>query len=99
MTTVDSSKIHITSEVFDFMFIRIENPVLEKSSLQYSILTNDGALIRKGVFRGTVIQLRLSHLSDGAYNIHLQCQPGAAPIVHSFKKYTPARGEQTMFSF
>ncbi len=99
MTSADCDKIHITAEVYDFMFIRVEDPLLEKHSLQYEILTAGGELIRKGIFRGSVIQLRLSHLNEGTYTIVLQYAPNTAPFVHSFKKYTPAKGEQTMFSF
>lgn len=99
MISADCTQIHITSEVYDFMFIRIEDPLLEKHSLQYEILTTGGELIRKGVFRGAVIQLRLSHLNDGTYSIVLQYAPNVAPFVHSFKKYTPVKGEQTMFAF
>lgn len=99
MTSAACTNIHITAEVYDFMFIRIEDPLLEKHSLQYEILTTEGELIRKGVFRGAVIQLRLSHLHDGTYTIVLQYANHQAPIIQTFKKYTPAKGEQTMFSF
>ncbi|MFY7839275.1 MAG: hypothetical protein ACOVP7_03315 [Lacibacter sp.] len=99
MTSADCAQIHITSEVNDFMFIRVEDPLLEKHSFQYEILTAGGELIRKGVFRGAVIQLRLSHLKDGTYTIVLQYASNKVSLVHSFKKYTLANGEQTMFSF
>lgn len=99
MASAACTNIHITAEVYDFMFIRIEDPSLEKHSLQYEILTTEGELIRKGVFRGAVIQLRLSHLHDGTYTIVLQYANNREPIVHTFKKYTPVKGEQTMFAF
>lgn len=99
MIAADYLQIHITSEVYDFMFIHIENPLLEKLALQYEILTGEGELIRKGVFRGTIIQLRLSHLLNGAYTIVLKNEENTVLLVHAFKKYTPAKGEQTMFAF
>lgn len=99
MTSSDCEKIHITAEVYDFMFIRVEDPVLAKDSLQYEMRTNQGELIRKGVFRGPVIQLRLSHLQDGAYSIILYDLAKNLLLVHSFEKCTPVQGEQTIFSF
>ncbi|RXK59360.1 hypothetical protein ESA94_14595 [Lacibacter luteus] len=99
MASVVNPQIHITSDVYDFMFIRINDSEFNDSSLQYSIQTNDGELIRKGVFRGAVIQLRLSHLADGLYNIVVQCSEELQPFVYPFKKHTPAKGEQTMFDF
>ena len=81
------------------MFIRIEHPEWVTYSLKYSIIKEDGALIRKGFCRGSVIQLRLSHLADGPYDLILQYADDTAPLKHSFKKYTPVPGQQTMFVF
>jgi hypothetical protein len=93
----DPSQIHITSEVYDFMFIRIDDPKFQRHSLQYAILDNSGQLIRKGLFRGNIIQLRLSHLEDGMYNLSLSVNRQS--VTHQFTKKTGTTGQQTMFSF
>ena len=95
----DSSQIHITSEVYDFMFIRIDNPKFQRQSLKYAILDNSGQLIRKGLFRGNIVQLRLSNLEDGTYNLSLSLNRQSTAMTHKFTKKTPAAGQQTMFSF
>ncbi len=99
MTLVDSSQVHITSEVYDFMFIRIDSPEIETHALRYSIVGNNGEIIRKGFFRGTIIQLRLAHLADGAYRLVLNNNEGVSSIDHAFTKRTPLAGQQTSFSF
>jgi hypothetical protein len=99
MPLVDTLQIHITSEVYDFMFIRIEHPESGAYSLKYTIVNSEGILIRKGFCRGPVIQLRLSHLVDGPYDLLLHYADSTTPLKHSFTKYTPVMGQQTMFSF
>lgn len=94
----DPTQIHITTEVYDFMFIRIDEPMFQQEGLEYAISDSNGELIRKGLFRGSVIQLRLSHLNDGIYNLSLSSNRYSI-MIHQFTKKTPTVGQETNFSF
>ena len=98
MSFSDPSQIHITPEVYDFMFIRIDDPKFQREALQYAIVDTNGQLIRKGLFRGTIIQLRLSHLNAGTYNLSLRSNRHST-TTHQFTKKTPAQGQETAFCF
>jgi hypothetical protein len=98
MPPIDPSRIQITKEVFDFMFIRISDPGFQNQPLEYAILDQTGKTIRKGLFKGSVIQLRLSHLKDGVYHLLLTVN-NEIVIQHFFTKKTANLGQQTMFEF
>jgi hypothetical protein len=98
MPPIDPSRIQITKEVFDFMFIRISDSGFQNQALEYAIVDQTGKTIRKGLFRGAVIQLRLSHLKDGLYQLSLTANHEAI-VQHLFTKKTANLGQQTMFEF
>lgn len=75
---------NIPAEVFDLLPIDVNDPVPFRH-LEYTILNNERAPIRKGNFKGMFTQLRLSHLPDGLYYLTI----GACPSVsyeHRFIK-------------
>lgn len=98
MSFLNSSQILITREVYDFMFIQIDDATFHRQSLQYAILDNSGQLIKKGMFRGSIVQLRLSNLEDGIYHLSLGSNRSSS-TTYQFVKRTPANGQQTLFSF
>lgn len=56
----------ITQQVFDFMMIEVKHADIS-STCKYSIVANNQQVIRKGNFKGAMVQLRLSHVPEGRY--------------------------------
>ena len=98
MSFSNLSQILITREVYDFMFIQIDDATFHREAVQYAILDNSGQLIKKGMFRGSIVQLRLSNLEEGIYHLSLGSKRKSS-ATHEFVKRTPADGQQTLFSF
>ncbi len=66
--------ISIPNEVYDLLQIDVSDPVPFRH-LEYTILNNERATIRKGFFKGMYTQLRLTHMPDGLYYLMI----GACP--------------------
>jgi hypothetical protein len=69
MSVVEIPRVHITYEVFDFMFLCIDEPGANEQSLKFTIVNSKGIAVRKGTMRGRIVQLRLSHLREGEYQL------------------------------
>lgn len=69
MSVIETPRVHITCEVYDFMFLCINQPGADEQPLQFAIVNNKGRAVRKGTIRGHIIQLRLSHLKEGKYQL------------------------------
>lgn len=66
---VETPRIHITCEVYDFMFVCNDQHGAHEQPLKFKIVNNKGRAVRKGTIRGHIIQLRLSHLKEGEYHL------------------------------
>lgn len=93
-----SSSILITPEVYDFMFIKVNDPLLCDDLLEYRISDMAGQQVRKGHFRGVVIQLRLTHLEDGAYRITVSTR-SEKEVAYEFTKKTASQEEHSYIRF
>jgi hypothetical protein len=84
----DASSVHVTAVVHDFMVIQINDVALASNTVEYSILDKDGLFVRKGHFKGLLIQLRLSNLKDGLYQLQLSTGSDKV-LVLPFEKKSP----------
>ena len=69
MSVIETTRVHITYEVYDFMFVCINQQGADEQPLQFTIINNNGRAVRKGTIRGHIVQLRLSHLKEGEYHL------------------------------
>lgn len=76
--------ISIPNEVYDLLKIDVNDP-LHFRHLEYAILNNERATIRKGFFKGVYTQLRLTHLPDGLYYLTIGACPSES-TEHRFIK-------------
>jgi hypothetical protein len=53
------------------MLIEINNTLLRTKSFEYRICTKDQRLVRQGCFHGPMVQLRLSFMDTGIYQLLL----------------------------
>lgn len=60
----------ITQQVFDFMMIEVKNADIS-ITFSYVIVNHQQQTIRKGNFKGAMVQLRLSHIPEGRYQFSL----------------------------
>ncbi len=58
--------VSITQKVFDFMMIEVLHNDIS-STYSYAINNADNQLVRKGNFKGQMVQLRLSNVPEGHY--------------------------------
>ncbi len=70
MPAFHSASVSVTDIVYDHMLIEVNNNLLFKD-FEYKICTEDLKLLRQGVFRGPAVQLRLSFMSTGIYQLQL----------------------------
>jgi hypothetical protein len=56
----------ITQKVFDFMMIEVQHNDFS-STYSYAINNPNNQLVRKGNFKGQMVQLRLSNVPEGSY--------------------------------
>lgn len=78
--------VFITEVVYDYMVVRVTNPALHQLTLQYAISNKDNhALIRKGSFKGQVVQLRVAHMPEGLYDFCITAE-GGEPVIVPFEK-------------
>ncbi len=68
--TAPNPSVAITRQVYDFMMIEVSNTDL-RSSFDYVITNQSNQRLRKGYFNGNTVQLRLSLLQEGSYQISL----------------------------
>ena len=71
MTTFQPGSISVTDVVYDHLLIEINHNLLKTKSFEYRICTKDKRLVRQGSFRGPMVQLRLSLMDDGKYQLLL----------------------------
>ncbi len=98
MSVVETPRVHITCEVYDFMFLCIDQPDADEQPLQFTIVNNKGRAIRKGIIRGHVVQLRLSHLKEGDYHLSVS-DGGNFYSRQQFVKRNCLNGEYTSLIF
>ncbi len=71
MQIFQQAAISVTDIVYDHMLIEINNNVLRTKNFEYRICTKDERLVRQGSFRGPMVQLRLSLMDSGKYQLLL----------------------------
>ena len=98
MSVTVSPRIHITCEVYDFMFLCIDHPTVDEQPLQFTILNNNGRVVRKGTMRGHIVQLRLSHLKEGNYHLSIS-DADKFYSRQKFVKHNCRDGEYTSLAF
>ncbi len=86
MPGADNSIAKVSTIVYDYMLIQLNDAFLERPSINYQIFNSFNQLIRKGSFTGLIMQLRVNHLAEGSYVIHL-CINNTESIDYTFKKY------------
>ena len=59
----------VINKIEDLLFIEVKDN--NGKEAEYSIQTENDRVIRKGRFKGTLIQLCLSHLASGYYKLFL----------------------------
>lgn len=71
MTTFLPGSISVTDVVYDHLLIEINSSLLKTKNFEYRICTNDERLVRQGSFRGPMVQLRVSLMNTGNYQLLL----------------------------
>lgn len=89
MTIQQNLAAKVTTLVFDYMLIQLNEISLSKPSVHYRIANAFGRLIREGFFINSSMQLRLSHLDDGDYSIQLTIN-GSEALSYNFTKLASA---------
>lgn len=87
----------ITSKVHDFLLIQLNDGNKKNASVHYEIINEDCKIIRKGNFKGTEVQLRVTHLQEGNYNVHL-CVDDNEPVDYSFTKLSSNFSTEALFA-
>jgi hypothetical protein len=87
----------ITSKVHDFLLIQLNDESRKDVSVHYEIINEDCKIIRKGNFKGTEVQLRVTHLQEGNYNVHL-CVDDSEPVDYSFTKLSSNFAAGSLFA-
>ena len=93
MATLDPITVQITPVVFDFLFIEIKDSSLSNSAVQYIVTDGKNGVVRKGSFKGLVMQLRMDFLNDGYYTINIQFE-NFEPLAYRFEKKTPKDADE-----
>src|SRR5689334_4526015 len=93
MSTLDPLAVQITPVVFDFLFIEIKDSSLSNHTVQYIVTDAKNATIRKGSFKGLVMQLRMDFLQDGYYTINIHFE-NFDPVPYRFEKKTPKDADE-----
>jgi len=71
MTTFQPGAVSITDVVYDHLLIEINHNLLKTRNFEYRICTKDKQLLRQGSFLGPMVQLRLSFMDTGNYQLLL----------------------------
>lgn len=71
MTTFQPGAVSITDVVYDHLLIEINQHLLKTRNFEYRICTKDHRLLRQGSFLGPVVQLRVSYMDTGDYELLL----------------------------
>ncbi|MBC7651882.1 MAG: hypothetical protein H7101_09040 [Deinococcales bacterium] len=71
MTALTKTNISITEIVNDIMIVNVNCASLIKNRISYIIRNNANKLIRKGNFTGYNVQLCMTHLEDGNYEVDM----------------------------
>jgi len=85
----------ITQQVFDFMMIEVNHADIS-STFSYSIIDQQQQAIRKGNFRGQMVQLRLSHIPEGKYQFSLHHNDALISTI-PFEKKSAAFDKSQLF--
>lgn len=64
------SRVTITQKVLDFMMVDVMHTDIA-TTFSYTIINGSNQAIRKGSFKGQMVQLRLSHIPEGKYQFML----------------------------
>ena len=71
MTTFLRACTLVTDVVYDHLLIEINHQQSQTKNFEYRICTRDEKLVRQGSFRGPRVQLRLSLMDTGNYQLLL----------------------------
>jgi hypothetical protein len=71
MQVIQPAAVSVTDVVYDHMLIEINNTQLRTKNFEYRICTKDKKLVRQGSFRGPMVQIRLSLMDTGIYQLLL----------------------------
>jgi len=71
MTTFQPGAISVTDVVYDHLLIEINHNLLKTKNFEYRIWSKDKRVVRQGTFRGPMVQLRLSLMDTGNYQLLL----------------------------
>lgn len=71
MTTFLRGCTSVTDVVYDYLLIEINHNQSLSKNFEYRICTRDKKLVRQGCFRGPSVQLRLSLMDTGNYQLLL----------------------------
>ncbi len=71
MTTFQLGAISVTDVVYDHLLIEINHNLLKTKNFEYRIWSKDKRVVRQGTFRGPMVQLRLSLMDTGNYQLLL----------------------------
>ena len=88
MSNNSTHPVKITNLVNDFLVIQLHDDNLKEAQIQYQIINEVKKTIRKGCFIGSMVQLRVSHLQEGEYVIHV-CVGESEQFDYSFTKLSP----------
>jgi len=69
MTAFLQGSISVTDVVYDHLLIEITSSLLKTKNFEYRICTKDEKLVRQGSFRGPMVQLRVSLMNTGNYQL------------------------------
>ncbi len=87
MSAFQPSAVSVTDVVFDHLLIEINHNLLRNKNFEYRICTKDKRLVRQGSFRGPMVQIRLSMMDTGNYQLLLS-EDGQEWLDYPFEKKT-----------
>ena len=85
MPAFHSASVSVTDIVYDHMLIEVNNNMLFSKDFEYKICTKDKQMLRQGSFRGPAVQLRLSSMDIGIYQLQLS-KDGKEWQYYAFEK-------------
>lgn len=98
MASLTPSFVEIPATVDEIITLHIKDPACVDTDFAYHILDEGRRICRKGHFRGTRVQMRLSDLKDGIYSLNLQsCDVDACTFC--FEKISTPGPEKLSRSF
>lgn len=72
MQTTNVSMFTVTARVYDLLYIQVNDSNFNTGFVSYTLIDRTDKVVRKGSFKAPVVQLNLTGLAEGHYNLKLE---------------------------